>query len=55
MDISIVIPLYNEEESLGKLYGWIEKVMKENKFSYEVIAHGMKLKSLLQNHPMCMV
>ncbi|WP_027455267.1 glycosyltransferase family 2 protein [Xylanibacter brevis] len=37
MDISVVIPLYNEEESIGELYGWIERVMQENNFSYEVI------------------
>lgn len=37
MDISIVIPLLNEEESLGELYSWIERVMGENGFSYEVI------------------
>ena len=37
MDISVVIPLYNEEESLGELFAWIQRVMKENKFSYEVI------------------
>lgn len=37
VDISIVIPLFNEEESLPELYAWIEKVMVENKFSYEVI------------------
>ena len=37
MDISIVVPLYNEEESLPKLFEWIERVMTENKFSYEVI------------------
>ena len=37
MDISIVIPLYNEEESLPELYAWIERVMKANGFSYEVI------------------
>jgi len=37
MDISVVIPLYNEEESLPELYAWIERVMKENNFSYEVI------------------
>lgn len=37
MDISIVIPLYNEEESLVKLNEWIEKVMQKNKFTYEVI------------------
>ncbi|WP_289300313.1 glycosyltransferase family 2 protein [Duncaniella freteri] len=37
MDISVVIPLYNEEESLPELYAWIERVMKEHGFSYEVI------------------
>lgn len=37
MNLSIVIPLYNEEESLPELAAWIEKVMNENNFSYEVI------------------
>lgn len=37
MDISIVIPLLNEAESLPELSDWISKVMKENAFSYEVI------------------
>ena len=37
MDISVVIPLYNEAESLPKLYEWIAKVMTEHQFSYEVI------------------
>ena len=37
MDISVIIPLYNEEESLPELYSWIERVMDENHFSYEVI------------------
>ena len=37
MDISVVIPLYNEAESLPELYAWIERVMKANAFSYEVI------------------
>lgn len=37
MDLSIVIPLYNEEESLPELSAWIERVMTENNFSYEVI------------------
>jgi len=37
MDISIVIPLYNEEESLPELIAWIDKVMTENNFSYEAI------------------
>lgn len=37
MDISIVIPLLNEEESLPELCDWIKKVMDENGFSYEVL------------------
>ena len=37
MDISVVIPLYNEEESLPELNAWIARVMNEHAFSYEVI------------------
>lgn len=37
MDISVIVPLFNEEESLVKLYEWIRRVMMENGFSYEVI------------------
>jgi glycosyltransferase involved in cell wall biosynthesis len=37
MEISIVIPVYNEDESLPELLAWIERVMQENDFSYEVI------------------
>jgi len=37
MDISVVIPLYNEAESLPELNAWIDRVMKANNFSYEVI------------------
>jgi glycosyltransferase involved in cell wall biosynthesis len=37
MDISVIIPLLNEEESLPELHEWIVKVMAENKFSYEII------------------
>ena len=36
MDISLVIPLYNEAESLPELEAWIARVMKENNFSYEL-------------------
>ncbi len=36
-DISVVIPLLNEEESLPELEAWIVRVMNENKFSYEII------------------
>ncbi|MDD7246989.1 MAG: glycosyltransferase family 2 protein [Prevotellaceae bacterium] len=37
MDISVVIPLYNEEESIPELHAWIERVMSENGFSYEIV------------------
>ncbi len=37
MDISVVVPLFNEEESLPELYKWIKRVMNDNKFTYEVI------------------
>lgn len=37
MDISVVIPLFNEEESLPELAAWIDQVMRENKFSYEIV------------------
>lgn len=37
MQISVVIPLLNEEESLRELYNWIASVMQSNSFSYEVI------------------
>lgn len=37
MDISLVIPLLDESESLPELAAWIERVMKENNYSYEVI------------------
>ncbi len=37
MDISIVVPLLNEEESIQELYDWIARVMRSNHFSYEII------------------
>ena len=37
MNLSIVIPLYNESESLPELSAWIEKVMLDNNYSYEII------------------
>ena len=37
MDISIVVPLLNEEESIQELYDWIAKVMQSNHFSYEIL------------------
>jgi glycosyltransferase involved in cell wall biosynthesis len=37
MDISIVIPLLNEDESLNELHDWIVKVMQSNRYSYELL------------------
>ncbi len=37
MDISVVIPLYNEEESLPELTAWIKRVMDANNFTYEIV------------------
>ena len=37
MDISVIVPLFNEAESLPELAAWIDRVMKENGFSYEVL------------------
>ena len=37
MNLSILIPLLNEEESLKELYTWIIKVMQENNYTYEII------------------
>ena len=37
LDISVVVPLYNEEESLGELVAWIDRVATANSLSYEVI------------------
>ena len=37
MDISVVIPLYNEAESLPELHAWIKRVMNAHGFSYEII------------------
>ena len=37
MDISVLVPLYNEAESLPALHEWIVRVMKEHNFSYEVV------------------
>jgi len=59
MDISIVVPLLNEEESIQELYDWIAKVMQSNHFSYEIlfIDDGSDdgsweiIKDLSQSHP----
>lgn len=47
MDISVIVPLFNEEESLPELAAWIDRVMKNNNFRYEVlfIDDGSKDKS----------
>jgi glycosyltransferase involved in cell wall biosynthesis len=37
MDISVIVPLFNEAESLPVLHEWIVRVMRENNFSYEII------------------
>ena len=37
IDISVVVPLYNEEESLPELVAWIDRVAKANNLTYEVI------------------
>ena len=37
MDISVIVPLYNEAESLPELAQWIERVMRENSYTYEII------------------
>ena len=37
MDISVVVPLFNEEESLRELYTWIARVMEENHYAFEVL------------------
>ena len=37
MQISIVIPLLNEQESLPELYQWLHKVLTEHRYSYEII------------------
>ena len=59
VDISVVIPLYNEDESLTELQNWIKKVMEENAFSYEILFiddgstdESWKIvKSLKENNP----
>ena len=37
MDISVVIPLYNEAESIPPLYDWLHKVLTEHRFTYEIV------------------
>ena len=37
MNISVVVPLFNEQESLPELFSWIKRVMNENNLSFEVI------------------
>lgn len=59
MDLSIVIPLLNEEESINELYHWIAEVMQSNGFLFELIfiddgstdSSWEKISSLSQSHP----
>ena len=59
MDISIVVPLLNEEESIQELYDWIARVMRSNHFSYEIIfvddgsedGSWERISELSRNHP----
>ena len=37
MDISIIVPLYNEAESLPVLHEWIARVMREHHYTYEIL------------------
>jgi glycosyltransferase involved in cell wall biosynthesis len=37
MDISVTIPLFNEEESIGELHNWIVRVMEKEEYSYEIV------------------
>ncbi|MDB5011687.1 MAG: glycosyltransferase, partial [Mucilaginibacter sp.] len=37
MNISVVVPVYDEVESLPELTSWISRVMDENRFTYEII------------------
>ncbi|MCQ2077121.1 MAG: glycosyltransferase family 2 protein [Bacteroidaceae bacterium] len=37
MDISVIVPLFNEEESLPELHSWIKRVMESNNYTYEII------------------
>ncbi len=59
VQISVVIPLYNEEESLPELHNWIEQVMRDNGFSYEILfvddgsrdSSWEKIRQLAAQHP----
>jgi len=59
MDISVVVPLFNEEESIAELYEWIARVMAEHKFTYEIVFvndgstdHSWEvIESLAKQHP----
>ena len=54
MDISVVVPLFNEEESLPELFAWIERVMKANNFTYEVIfVHSWEVIERLSRQSEC--
>ena len=46
MDISVVVPLYNEAESLPELHSWIKRVMNANNFAYEMEEIAVSAKEL---------
>ena len=51
MDISVVIPLYNEAESLPELFAWIQRVMEENHFTYEGTSrYYLNINGVWQDH-----
>lgn len=59
MNISVVVPLFNEEESLPELHAWIKRVMEANGFTYEIIfvndgstdRSGTVIKELAEENP----
>ena len=55
LDISVVVPLYNERESLAELVAWIDRVARENNLSYEVIMvdDGYASHAITASRPHC--
>ena len=50
MDISVIVPLFNEEESLPELFAWIKRVMDTNDFTYEVIFERRFYRPFMECH-----
>ena len=46
IQISVLIPLFNEEESLPELHNWIKEVMKKNNFSHEIFLSTTEVKTI---------